>query len=129
MIKYIDFSVQSLMFVAVLVILLGQIGGSDAILLVLWMQLLVGPWQVISSLISIGLRRRMYRLKAAHLVASAIYLTGLLTSPLRQLGESETLIILMVPAWTLAVFYYVLTILATFQRPARQSSFLPHTSF
>lgn len=128
-IKYIDFSVQTLMFVAVLAIVIGQIGGTDAILLVLWMQLLVGPWQVVSALISVGLRRRMYKVKAVHLVLSGIYLTGLCISPVWQLSQSATLIILMAPAWTLAVFYYVITILATFQGPTRQSSFLPHTSF
>jgi hypothetical protein len=127
--KYIDFSVQSILFVAVLVVLIANIGGSDAVRVVLWMQLLVGPWQLLSSVISVGMRSRLYKLKTIHLIISALYLAVLFILPFRRFTESTSMIILMVPAWTLAVYHYLLTTLATFQRPVRQSGFLPHTSF
>ena len=127
--KYIDFSVQTLLFVAVLVILIGRLGGSDTLLLVLWMQLLIGPWQVLSSVISVGVRARMYKPKTIHLIISALYLTVLFSFPLSMYSPVLARIIFMVPAWILAIYYFVLTCLATFQRRGRQSSFLPHTSF
>jgi hypothetical protein len=127
--KYIDFSVQSLFFITVLVILTVPVGGSDRLLLVLWMQLLVGPWQLLSSVISVGRGLRLYHLKVIHLVVSAIYLTMLLIIPYNELPASGVKTILMVPAWSLAIYYYALTTKATFREPSRQSSFLPHTSF
>src|SRR5688572_1300059 len=112
--KFIDFTVQSILFVAALVVVIGNIGESDAVRVVLWMQLLVGPWQVLSSVISVGIRTRMYKLKVIHLVVSAIYLSVLLIIPLRTLSEVTTLFIFTVPAWTLAIYYYVLTCRDTF---------------
>ena len=127
--KYIDFSVQSILLVAVLVVFIANIGGSDAVRVVLWMQLLVGPWQLLSSVIAVGMRSRLYKLKATHLIISALYLAVLFVLPIQRFTTSTMVIILMAPAWTLALYYYVLTSLATFQKTARQSSFLPHTSF
>ena len=127
--KYIDFTVQSILFVAALVVVVGNIGGSDAVRVVLWTQLLIGPWQVLSSLISVGIRTRMFKLKVIHLVVSAIYLSVLFIMPFRKFSEVTTLIIFMVPAWALAIYYYILTCGDTFQGSTRQSGFLPHTSF
>lgn len=128
-IKYIDFWAQSLMFAAVIGILLLRIGVTDALLTVLYMQLLVGPWQVVSSILSVGFRSPFHKFKAVHLVVSGIYLSILFGSPLHKLPREVALVIVMVPAWTLAIFYYVLTGLAAFYKPPRLSSFLPHTSF
>jgi hypothetical protein len=127
--KYIDFCVQSILFVVVLVIIIAKIGGSDCVRVVLAMQLVVGTWQLLSSVISVGMRSRLYELKATHLIISALYLAVLFIFPFRRFTVSTTLIILMAPAWTLAIFYYMVTSLATFQRTSRQGSFLPHTSF
>jgi len=127
--KYIDFSVQSILFVAVLVVIMANIVGNDAVRVVVWMQLLVGTWQLLSSVISVGMRSRLYKLKAIHLIICALYLAVLFILPFRRFTASTTLIVLMAPAWTLAIYYYMVTSLATFQRPSRQGSFLPHTSF
>jgi hypothetical protein len=126
--KYIDFSVQSLMFVAVLIIVATNISDNVAPSL-LSIQLVVGTWQLLSSLISVGLRARMYKLKTIHLVVSVIYISILFIIPFQELSRNVALMILMVPAWPLAVFYYAITSFVTFQSPGRQSSFLPHTSF
>jgi len=127
--KYVDFSVQSILFVAVLVILLFNLGGSDTLLLVLSMQLVIGPWQLLSSLISVGLRAGKYKLKVIHLIISGVYLASLFLWPFGEFPKTTMKFIFMVPAWSLAVYYYILTILSTFKTSARQSSFLPHTSF
>ena len=126
--KYIDFSVQSLLFVTVLIIIAAKIGDNVAPSLVS-MQLVVGAWQLPSSLISVGLRTRLYKLKAIHLVVSVIYVSILFIIPFPELSRTVSLIILMVPAWALAVSYYAITSFVTFQSTTRQSSFLPHTSF
>ena len=127
--KYIDFWAQSLMLIVVLGILVARVGGKDTVLMVLWMQLLVGPWQVTSSILSVGFRGPFYKLKAVHLVVSAIYLSILFASPVHELPREASLIVVMVPAWTLAIYYYVITALVVFYKQSRQSSFLPHTSF
>ena len=126
--KYIDFFAQSVMFVAVLIIIAAKIGENPAPSM-LSMQLIVGTWQSLSSLISVGLRTTMYKFKTVHLVISGIYISILLVLPFQELSRTLSLIILMVPAWILAVFYYAITCFATFQFKRRQSSFLPHTSF
>ena len=126
--KYIDFFAQSVMFVAVLIIIAAKIGENPAPSM-RSMQLIVGTWQLLSSLISVGLRTRMYKLKTIHLVVSGIYVSILFIIPFPELSRTVSLIILMVPAWILAVYYYAITCFATFQQKHRQSSFLPHTSF
>ena len=124
--KFLDFSVQSLMLVVVLILLVASENPSPDILS---MQLVVGSWQLLSSLRSVGLRTRKYKLKTIHLILSAIYLSILLIIPFPELSRSVALIILMVPAWILAAFYYAITCFAAFPKTSRQSSFLPHTSF
>ena len=126
--KYIDFFGQSVMFVAVLIVIAAKFGENPAPSM-LSMQLIVGSWQLLSSLISVGLETSMYKLKTIHLVISGIYISILLIIPFPELSRTASLIILMVPAWTLAVYYYAITCFATFQHERRQSSFLPHTSF
>lgn len=126
--KYIDFFAQSVMFVAVLVIIVAKLGENPAPSM-LSIQLIVGTWQLLSSLISVVLRTRMYKLKTIHLVISGIYVSILFIIPFPELSRTVSLIILMVPAWILAVYYYAITCFATFQHKGRQSSFLPHTSF
>ncbi len=126
--KYIDFFAQSLMFVAVLIIMAAKIGENPAPSMVS-IQLIVGMWQLLSSFISVMLRTRMYKLKTIHLVVSGIYISILFIIPFPELSRTVSLIILMVPAWILAVYYYSITCFATFQHRRRQSSFLPHTSF
>ena len=126
--KYIDFFAQSLMFIAVLIIIASKIGENPAPSM-LSIQLIVGTWQLLSSLISVGFRTSLHELKIIHLVISGIYISILLIIPFPELSRTVSLIILMVPAWTLAVYYYAITCFATFQHEGRQSSFLPHTSF
>jgi len=124
--KYIDFFIQSLMLVVALIILVVSENATPEILS---MQLVVGSWQLLSSLISVRRRARKYKLKTIHLVLSAIYLSILLIIPFPELSRPVALMILMVPAWILSVFYYAITCFAAFPKTSRQSSFLPHTSF
>ena len=85
--KYIDFSVQSLLFVTVLIIIAAKIGDNVAPSLVS-MQLVVGAWQLLSSLISVGLRTRLYKLKTIHLVVSVIYVSILFIIPFPELSRT-----------------------------------------
>ena len=126
--KYIDFFAQSVMFVVVLIIITAKIGENPAPSMVS-MQLIVGTWQLLSSIVSVVLRTRMHKLKTIHLVVSGIYILILFIIPFPELSRTVSLTILMVPAWILAVYYYAITCFATFQHKGRQSSFLPHTSF
>lgn len=126
--KYADFVAQSLMVVAVVIIIVAN-AGENPVPSMLSMQLVVGAWQLLSSLISVGLRMKLHELKTLHLVLSGIYVSILLIVPFPELPRTVSLIILMVPAWTLAVYYYAITCFVAFQKNYRQSSFLPHTSF
>lgn len=128
-IKYIDFSVQSLLFVNVLIIAITGDSSMGLLRVLLGMQLTVGSWQMLSSVISVGLRFPLYRLKKIHLISCAIYVTILFVFPFDTYSRDVMLAAFTVPAWCLAIFYYIVSTLATFQRPVRQSSFLPHTSF
>jgi hypothetical protein len=130
--KYLDLGIQTIIFVFGIVILFVSWGDADWPFGILYAQLVLGPWQMISSIVSVITKAPLYRKKALHLSLAAIYLFALFACG--NMG-SETLVqrffgvMLTVPAWTLAIFYYILTCKWVLLRKRNGGNFLPNLSF
>jgi len=127
--KYIDFGIQTLIFGFAVVLLITSLGESGWLLSILYAQLLMGPWQFFSSLISVVARAEFHEAKRIHLVISIVYLV-LLWGVINVGSTSEQWVRVFwtVPAWTLAIYYYFITCQWTFQTKPR-GSFLRHLNF
>ena|SRR5690349_16997440 len=129
--KYIDFGIQTLIFGFAIVLLATTFSESGWPLSILYAQLFMGPWQFFSSLISVAARSEFHKAKRIHLFTSIAYLLILWgganvqhTVPAELVG-----VFLTVPAWILAIYYYVITIKWTFYAHKTSTGFLRHLSF
>jgi hypothetical protein len=133
--KYIDLVVQSLCiviasFIVVAVIIASNPHDRDWPLAILFIQMILGPWQFIGSLVSVFRRTKSRKLKSIHLLASLLYLTVLI--PLVQVdfaNKHTRLLLLTIPAWILAIGYYSITWRGILKRSERGKGFLPHLGF
>ena len=76
------------------------------------MQLIVGTWQLLSSLISVGLLKLVCTNSRRYTSSYQGFIFRFLLIipfPEKLSRSTASLIILMVPAWTLAVYYYAIT--------------------
>ena len=133
--KKFDFIVQTLIvLVALILILTGVIAQREVPLFQLMcLQLLIGPWQYISSLITwiknLGHPPSLYKkLIAVHLAVASLYLliTILITG---YLGDGFYQVWMIVIPWLLALFYYTLSFLSVRRHhkyDSHKGSFLPH---
>ncbi|MCD9016219.1 hypothetical protein [Parachryseolinea silvisoli] len=133
--KYIDLVVQSLCiviasFIGVAVIIASNPHDRDWPLGILFIQLILGPWQLIGSLVSVFRKAKSRKLKSIHLFASLLYLAVLIPLIQADFANKHTrLLLLTVPAWTLAIGYYSITWRGILKRSERGKGFLPHLGF
>ncbi len=78
-----------------------------------YVALVIGPWQLVSSLVNILSRDWYFRQRLIHLLSSLSYLAfaGLFSNSVRWIGSEKTLalgIYISIPA-ALALFYYWIT--------------------
>jgi hypothetical protein len=125
--KYVDVAVQTVGFIlATAIPFIGEDGGSRIGLLMI-LQLCLGGWQLLSCVISVLTTRTFRTAKLIGLAALFLYLGILRTfSPV-----SEVLLAILwtVPAWSLAIIYYVITWKWVLAGTGRRGSFLPHINF
>ena len=130
-----DFIIQTLMILTALILTLAGIITQKEVLLfqLLCLQLLIGPWQYISSLIALIINRKhppsLYsKLIAVHFATASLYLlitiliTGYLSDGFYQMW------IMAIP-WLLALFYYILSFLSVRRHhkyDSHKGGFLPH---
>lgn len=127
--KYIDFSAQTIFFGTTIIIFIATLGQSDWPLAILGMQLILGPWQVLSALFMTISNARFKRPRVIYLLISAVYLAMLPVITMFQIDQALMVLSFMAPAWSLAILYYTLTYITLFKKPSRNGSFLPHLSF
>ncbi|SHH91585.1 hypothetical protein SAMN04488109_6065 [Chryseolinea serpens] len=126
--KYIDVTIQTLLFVfAIALLILSFDDGEQWYFVVLYAQVLLGPWQLLGSLTSILLKTRHYRLKIVHQLLSWIVLLVLYIIG-RSTGEMPHPALLILVPWTLAFYYYLITWSEVIGKRV-QGKFLPHLSF
>jgi hypothetical protein len=132
--KYIDFGIQTLLLAIFLVYsILGLIdeGTFNAIIFAaFYIGMFLGPWQMLSSFLSIIFKSEYHSFKLIHFFSALIYIVLLSFSTQLRSEEPSVLVsvLLSLPAVALAVFYYSLTWRWVFRTQTR-SSFLPNTNF
>jgi hypothetical protein len=130
--KYLDLAIQTIIFIFGIVMLLVSWGEADWPFAILYAQALLGPWQMISSIVSVIAKAPLYKKKKLHLLLAAIYLMVLYVcgnmSFVSISGRFFSLL-LTVPAWALAIFYFILTWKWVFPRIRKGGNFLPNLSF
>ena len=124
--KYIDFFIQTLCILAALAILCLASDEADVMLGILFVQIVLGFCQMFSSVISFIKKGRMYMAKRFHLFPALVYLVIFFSSEFKWY---ESLTLVVITPWVLAIYYYVLTCKVTFAGRRSNGSFLPHLSF
>lgn len=129
--KYIDFSVQA---VILLLMVAGFVHDPKAwSMSILIAQMVLGPWQYISSLISVIAKAPFMKQKRRHLIISTIYLLMIYAAtqkPYQGVIPSDWVFPAMtIPAWSLALYYFRITCRWTFSKTKSGGNFLPHLSF
>ncbi|MBT1685306.1 hypothetical protein [Dawidia soli] len=133
--KYIDLVVQSLCILVALVVLTAVAIESnphdgDWPLAILFIQLFLGPWQLIGSLASVFRKTKFSKPKSIHLLASLLYLAVLILLFQADIANRRTLLLFTtIPAWILALGYYSITWYEVLKRSERGKGFLPHLGF
>jgi hypothetical protein len=123
--KYVDFIGQSVLLTTTLVLAVA-FGGSG----ILIGQFFLGTMQIISSLTSVLTNAPFRKKKIVHLVCSVIYLALIALIFANKIFASSAISVglMMVPAWILALYYYMITWNWAFSDTNR-SKFLPNISF
>jgi hypothetical protein len=123
--KYIDFIGQSVLLVATLILAVA-FGGSG----ILIGQLFLGAMQMLSSAVSILTHAPFRKKKLIHMISALIYLASLaLIFASKIFAQTPIAVILMmIPAWVLALYYYTITWNWALSETNR-SKFLPNISF
>ncbi|MBL0745026.1 hypothetical protein [Chryseolinea lacunae] len=122
--KYVDLAIQTLLFLAAAGVVITHFGAPDWEMGILLVQILLGPWQLLGSLAAVLLRTRQHELKVPHLAISWIYIFVLLVVS----RDHVSVMLVTVPAWLLAAYYYVVTWKVALHRK-HDGKFLPHLSF
>lgn len=136
MIRYIDFSLQTLLFMASIVILVTAAFAPDTIGVIMIIQFFMGVWQVLSCVFSLIVYPHQNNSRRNHIVAAGLYMLSLFVFP-ALLNHHHVNIIpqwlifsyFTVPAWGLALYYYWITFTGAFPNRIKRGSFLPNISF
>jgi hypothetical protein len=127
-IKYVDLAIQTFLLVLAVFSLLECIKSSDAAQ-ILGIQLIVGIYQILSSLCSILFApSEVPKRKLFHFTVSIVYLVSLAVITQFPLDGLLLQTYLIVPSWTLAIYYYVVSF--NFKvNSGKRSKFLPNLGF
>jgi hypothetical protein len=130
--RYIDFIIQTLLILGGVVILIFTHDDLNWPTQILFIQLILGFWQVLRSIILVIHGRRLHKERRLHLTLCACYLLGLyivFNSTLPLFSEAIIQVLLIMPAWILAFYYYFITVKYTFPRRRKSKGFLPNLGF
>lgn len=135
MIRYIDFTFQTLLFMAAIATLVTAAFAPDTIAVIMIVQFFMGIWQVLSCVLSLILYPNQNNSRRNHIVMAALYVLSLFVFPallnhdLSIFPEWLIIVYATVPAWSLALYYYWITFTHTFPNRIKRGSFLPNISF
>ncbi len=130
-IKWIDFGVQAILLLFGLGVLLFLSTEANWPFQLMWIQIVLGPWQLISAIICSIATAQFRTHRLIYLFVSIVWLI-ILSQGSRFNFESvpylKVLGLIVVP-WILASYYFNLTRLSVFPRQPKRGNFLPHLSF
>jgi hypothetical protein len=132
--KYLDFTLQTTILLLTILLVAVSYGELDLPIGILVAQLALGSCQYLSSLISVLVDAPFLKQKKIHLVVSTIYLLLLYVGAQEHFHgisfPAEVILpALTIPAWTLGIYYYIITWRWAFPKIKRRGRFLPHLSF
>ncbi|HEY8936691.1 MAG TPA: hypothetical protein VIM65_15790 [Cyclobacteriaceae bacterium] len=129
--KRFDFLVQTMLILLGLILGLTSSVNKEFFGMILLIQLLLGPWQIISALFYIGLKTSFKKGRQWHLIISSFYLIIIyaLANYFKRPDPLMIKIALTIIPWSLALLYYYITWRTTFPKQEKSSSFLPHLNF
>jgi hypothetical protein len=132
--RYVDLTIQTLIMLFALGFLIYTYGEGDWPMSILIAQMILGPWQMTSSFVSIIAKADLWKSKRIHFLISCCYLLFIyacVNVTIPELKPSGIIfgLLLTIPAWSLALFYYVITWSTVFPRKKNRGSFLPNLSF
>lgn len=131
--RFIDLIAQTLILIyGALLLVFMHADQSWPIGPILMTQLVLGPWQMTSSVISVIARTNFHKAKRWHCIGASIYLVILyliFNTALFQFEQVNGTFMLTIPAWTFALYYYVITWKGALPGKRHGGSFLPHLSF
>ena len=127
--RYIDLIVQTILIVGGITWAIVELALSDSMFPILVTQFCLGIWQMFSCFISIIFQGTVWRSKARYFVAALLYLALLAILFTSDVLDSAVMtgVLLIVPAWLLAFYYYFLTWKSVL--PQKRGGFLPNLSF
>lgn len=132
--RYIDWLAQTLILITGVVLVIFDLHRSDPIPGILIAQLMLGPWQLASSAISVIRKSNLWKYKRIHLLLASCYLILIYVFAHSTISVFENsriawLLFLTIPSMSLAAYYYFLTWKSTFISTTKRGSFLPNINF
>ncbi|MFZ6014108.1 MAG: hypothetical protein ACOYXT_27450 [Bacteroidota bacterium] len=134
--KYIDFTIQTLLLVAALASAITTIMvEAKYFSYLLIVQLLTGVWQLGACVISLLVYRGYHEWKQKYLFWAIIYVCslmlvpGLFTGVMPEWFKMVFKLYFLIPSWVFAAIYYAITWNGVFPRNKKRGSFLPNVSF
>lgn len=130
-IKYIDWAGQTLLMLAGIIAIVSNLDQSTGVFIVMWVQLVLGPWQVLSAIVWTVWGMPHQESRQRYLIAALgwIFLLIFLSDAHPVLNEQIIIIIgaIIIP-WVLALYYYRIVCQSTFVKVSGKG-FLPHLQF
>ena len=127
-VRFTDLAIQAILIGwAIFTVVINPFHPDMGVILVI--QLLLGTYQMISSLLSIGFSKPSApRRKVIHFAVSTGYLISLMLVSELEFSSVLWSLYLTLPAWSLAIYYFWVSIFPT-ARQGRRSRFLPNLGF
>lgn len=130
-IKYFDWAGQTLLVLAGIIVMISNLDRSSGIFIVFWVQLVLGPWQILSAIVWTiwgaphQESRKQYLIAALSWSFLLIFLSNV--HPIFN-QQAEIVIGAIIIPWILAVYYYRIVCRSTFIKQSGKG-FLPHLQF
>lgn len=123
--RYFDFVCQTTLILATIVIVVPM--GTYGMLIG---QMMIGAWQVASSIICVTTKRPHRKYRLIHLALATVYLAffAAFANTIFSPRHESLFFMFIAAAWVIATYYFALTAWSTFSTTKR-SKFLPNISF
>jgi len=129
--KIIDFWGQALLILAAFLMLCLALFRVELLLWFFIIQLVLGTWQLGSSVYSVITHTSFHFAKRKHLLMTCGYFILVVAMSLVPATISEVvwITLLTIPAWALAIYYFTISYKCAFHFTSKKGSFLPNINF
>jgi hypothetical protein len=125
-IRYLDLGIQAMLIAAAIVLSIIAAFKNQLTAVILWIQFVLGVWQYLSSLICTLWRWSSREPRFLYLILATLYLAIL---PMLALKGPSFIALMIVVPWSLAVYYFVISLRLMKGAAITGKGFLPHLGF